>query len=69
MPDIKKSYLIYVLDGGKPNQIYETYEGALKRAEILAAETRKPVVIFTSTQVVTAEVPDISATYNVEEII
>jgi len=65
---IKKSYLIYVLDGGKPNQIYETYEGALKRAQVLAAETRKPVVIFTSTQVVTAEVPENKPTFTVEEI-
>lgn len=68
MTDLRKSYLIYVLDGAKPNQIYETYEGALHRAQVLAAETRKPVVIFTSTTVVIATVPDIKPTFNVEDI-
>lgn len=62
----KKSYLLYVLDGGKPNQIYKTWEGALHRAEVLAAETRKPVVIFTSTNIITADVPENRPTFHNE---
>jgi hypothetical protein len=53
----QKFYMLYVLDGGKPNQPYMSFEGALARAKVLAIETRKPVMILTTTHVVTAELP------------
>lgn len=62
----EKMYMLWVLDGGKPNQPYLTFEGALARAKVLARETRKPVMILTTTHEVTAEVPDVEPTYNVE---
>ena len=62
----EKAYMLWVLDGGKPNQPYMTFEGAVARAKVLARETRKPVMILTTTHEVTAEVPDVEPTYNVE---
>ncbi len=53
----QKFYMLYVLDGGKPNTVYFDFEGALARAKHLATETRKPVRILTTTHEVTAEVP------------
>jgi hypothetical protein len=62
----KVFHMLYVLDGAKPNQPYLTFDGAVARAKVLARETRKPVMILTSTHEVTAEVPDVEPTYNVE---
>ena len=53
----QKFYMLYVLDGGKPNTVYFDYEGALARAKHLAIETHKPVRILTTTHEVTAELP------------
>lgn len=53
----EKMYMVYVLDGGKPNQVYMSFEGALARAKHLAEITRKPVMILTTTHEVTAELP------------
>jgi hypothetical protein len=53
----QKFYMLYVLDGGKPNTVYFDFDGALARAKHLAIETRKPVRILTTTHEVTAELP------------
>lgn len=53
----EKFYMIYVLDGSKPNTVYLNFEGALARAKHLAGITRKPVMILTTTHEVTAELP------------
>lgn len=59
-------YMLYVLDGGKPSTVYLSFEGAVARAKHLAEITRKPVMILTTTHEVTAELPDVEPTYNVE---
>ena len=53
----EKSYMLWVLDGGKPNTVYMTFEGAVARAKHLAEVTRKPVMILTTTHEVTAHIP------------
>lgn len=65
----QKFYMIYVKDGGKPNQVYLDYEGALHRAKVLAAETRKEVIIMVSSVLVTAEVPINEPTYTVSKVV
>lgn len=61
-------YMLYVEDGGKPNQVYLAFEGAMARARVLARETRKRVFILESKLVVTADVPEVNVTYNVQGV-
>ena len=65
----EKFWMLYVEDGGKPNQAYMTQDGAQARAKVLARDTRKRVFILEAMQVVTAEVPDTVVTYTVEEVL
>lgn len=64
-----KFWMIYVEDGGTPNQPYLSYEGALHRAKVLARETRKRVFIIQSVQVVTAHIPDEPVTFEVRDVL
>lgn len=64
----QKFWMLYVEDGGKPNQPYLTYDGALARAKSLAQQTRKRVFILESMQVVSAQVPETVVAFNVEEV-
>jgi len=65
----QKFYMLYVLDGGKPNTVYFDFEGAVARAKHLAIVTRKPVRILSTTHEVTAEMqPEITVETNVEVI-
>lgn len=61
-------WMVYVEDGGKPNQPYLSYEGALARAKDLAADTGHRVFILKSVQVVSAQVPQVEVTYDVQPI-
>jgi hypothetical protein len=63
-----KWWAVWIESGGKPNQQYFTYEGALARAKSLAQQTRKRVFVLEATQVVTALVPESEATFTVEEL-
>lgn len=66
----QKFYMVYVLDGGKPNTVYLDFDGAVARAKHLAEITRKPVMILTTTHEVTAELPpDTVITTNVREVL
>jgi len=58
-------YMLYVEDGGKPNQSYPNFDMALARAKVLAAETRHNVFILCSTHVVSADVPPVEPTFTV----
>lgn len=65
----QKFYMVYVLDGGKPNTVYLDFDGAVARARHLAEITRKPVMILTTTHEVTAELPpETIITTRVEEV-
>ena len=64
----EKFRMLYVEDGGKPNQPYLTYEGALARAKSLAQETRKRVFIIEAVQVVTAHIPETDVTFSIEGV-
>lgn len=65
----EKFYMIYVLDGGRPNTVYLNFEGAVARAKHLAEITRKPVMILTATHEVNANVPPCPDTdFTVEEL-
>jgi hypothetical protein len=66
---VEKFWMLYVEDGGTPNQPYLTYEGALNRAKVLAKETRKRVFIIQSVQVVIAHIPDEPVTFEVKEVV
>lgn len=61
-------WMIYVEDGGKPNQAYLTYDAAEARAKHLAAVTGHRVFVLKSVKVVTASVPVTAAEYAVEDI-
>ena len=64
----EKFWMLYVEDGGKPNQPYLTHEGALARAKSLAQETRKRVFIIEAVQVVTAQIPETEVTFSIEGV-
>lgn len=64
----EKFWMLYVEDGGKPNQPYLTYEGALARAKSLAQQTRRRVFILEALQVVSAQLPETEATFEIAEV-